>query len=68
MYGSLAIAVQGCTAGTRVAETGYQAENKSQLKKEREKRRREKSKNQLFAMAIISRFSIDFCCCFVSIF
>lgn len=67
MYGSLAIAVQGYTAGTRVAETGYQTTNKSQFKKERERRKREKSKNQLFAMTIISRFSID-CCCFVSIF
>lgn len=31
MYGSLARAVQGCTAGTRVAEAGHQAENKSQF-------------------------------------
>lgn len=61
MCGPLAIVVQGCTAGTRGLRQETRPKTKVSLRKER--RKREKSKKQMFAMAIISRFSIDFCCC-----
>lgn len=64
MCGPLAIVVQGCTASTWGLRQETRPKTKVSLRKEREreKKKREKQK-QMFAMAIISRFSIDFCCC-----